>query len=644
MTLNKQLWIAILTIIAINSVVSFLVLFFSTQKNTEEQLYLKNIDDANSLALVLTQAEKSPAGIRLMLSAKFDSGHYSLIRLEGTDGNVIDEIYFEGEASTAPDWFQSMAELTVPPGISQVSDGWDQFGTLYVESQTAFAMDTLWSKFKSFVMSIVILTVGIGIIGSLILRVILKPLGTIVDQANSFSERKFIKIALPWTADFARVVNAMNSLADRFKANLVENNRRLELAREREQHDPVTNIPNINAFFTLLESQLRFRDKDGQNVLLMHSLMKDKGDIQAFAPEIFNQFVKEFADRLDGFYREHSELYTDFRMARINETDICVLLTECRDLEGIQEVFMEDNPLEHSPDFADLNIHCVTAGVYIRADEASYELLDRVDGLLEEVQESETVFGFNLQPLPETHYRCDSKEKWQKDFDIASQSAELMTVSVHTHSGKTMHYQAFMLYKDGDEMRGFGRFTEAARRFGTVDKIDLLAIKKALAWLKDNPEKCCAVLLYQETILDTFNRSQLEDLLKANQDVITRLSLELREHTAASHPKSFRQFCELADYFKVDTGLKRVGESFSKVADVHEFGLKYLKIDSTYVYDVVNNRSNQFYLNGLADLAHSLGMAVIADGVVSEKDEEVLLSIGFDGVARLNIDEQVAAK
>jgi len=152
------------------------------------------------------------------------------------------------------------------------------------------------------------------------------------------------------------------------------------------------------------------------------------------------------------------------------------------------------------------------------------------------------------------------------------------------------------------------------------------------------------VLLYQETILDTFNRSQLEDLLKANQDVITRLSLELREHTAANHPKSFRQFCELADYFKVDTGLKRVGESFSKVADVHEFGLKYLKIDSTYVYDVVNNRSNQVYLNGLADLAHSLGMAVIADGVVSEKDEEVLLSIGFDGVARLNIDDQVAVK
>lgn len=635
MTLNKQLWIAVLAIIALNSVVSFLVLFFSTQQNTEEQLYLKNNDDANSLALVLTQAEKSPAEIRLMLSAKFDSGHYARIRLEDNEGGIIDEIYYEGEPSTAPAWFQELAALDVAPGISQVSDGWDLYGTLYVESQTAFAMDTLWSKFKSFIISILILMVVIGAIGSLLLRFILKPLGNIVNQANSFSERKFIKIARPWTADFARVVNAMNSLADRFKANLVENNRRLELARERDQHDPVTKLANINAFFSMLESQLRYRDKDGQNGLLMHSLMKHQGDVQSVAPDVFNHFIRIFAEKLEAFYRQHDELYTDFRIARINETDICVLLSECCALEDIAVVFTEDNPIADLPEFSDAELHCVTAGVYIDPAEASYELLDRVDELLEEVQEQDIVFGFNLQPVPDTNYQCETREQWNKDFAKASKHCRLNTVKVNSHNGSVLHHQTLLTFEEDGEQRGFGRLVEAARRFGTVDKVDSLAVEKALEWLTEHPDKRCSVLLYEESITGEKSLSQLESILKNSASVLSRLSLELREHTAASHPKPFRRFCRMADKYQIDTGLKRVGESFSKVADVHEFGLKYLKIDSTYVYDVVNNRSNQVYLNGLADLAHSLGMAVIADGVVSQKDEEVLLAIGFDGITRL---------
>ena len=636
MTLNKQLWIAVLAIIALNSMVSFLVLFFSTQQNTEEQLYLKNNDDANSLALVLTQAEKSPAEIRLMLSAKFDSGHYARIRLEDNKGGIIDEIYYEGEPSTAPNWFQELAALEVAPGISQVSDGWDLYGTLYVESQTAFAMDSLWSKFKSFVISILVLMAAIGIIGSLILRVILKPLGSIVDQANSFSERKFIKISRPWTADFARVVNAMNSLADRFKANIVENNRRLELARERDQHDPVTKLVNINAFFSILESQLRHRDKDGQNGLLMHSLMKHQGDVQSMAPDVFNHFIKTFAEKLAEFYRRHDELYTDFRIARINETDICVLLSECRAMEDIAQVFVEDNPISDLPEFSDASLHCVTAGVYLSPNEASYELLDRVDELLEEVQEQDIVFGFNLQPVPEQHYHCESLEQWEQDFAKASEHCHLQTVKVFSHNGSVMHYQALLNFDDNGEMRGFGRLTEAARRFGKVEEIDLLTLTTALNWLAENTDKRCSVLLYEESIISDKSLSQLKSALKDHRQVLSRLSLELREHTAATHPIAFRQFCRMADKLLVNTGLKRVGESFSKVADVHEFGLKYLKIDSTYVYDVVNNRSNQVYLNGLADLAHSLGMAVIADGVVSQKDEEVLISMGFDGITRLD--------
>lgn len=525
MTLNKQLLLSIIIIILTNSLVSFVILFHSAQRSTEERLYLKNIDDANSLALVLTQAEKSPASVRLMLSAKFDAGHYSEIRLDGFDGDVIEQIIYEGEVSSSPKWFQRIASLDVPYGVAQVSDGWEQFGTIYVRSQTAFAMDMLWEKFQHFVVSILVLSVVICGLSSLVLRLILKPLSAIVDQANSFSERRFIKIDKPWTTDFARVVVAMNSLAERFKANLLENTARLEDGRRKEQHDPVTDIPNINAFFTLLESQLRYRDKDGQNALIVHSIAKQQGDIQALAPNVYDTFFALFANAIRNYYLSEPTIYTDFRIARINETDICVLLTECLNLDAILLKFSEAEPVLQHPELRDAAIHCVCAGVYISPDESSYDLLGRLDDLLEHVQNSGIVSGYSVEPVPNSGYHCESEAQWQADFSEIIDKIDIVAVPIKTAQGGSFHHQLLCEFNDNGRQRNISRFTEPARRFGFVPRIDEANVSSALKWLSENTERHGAVLLYEESIATKQEREILVELLKKWPDAAQSIGI-----------------------------------------------------------------------------------------------------------------------
>ena len=53
MSLTKQLWLAILAVTSLAFGVSFLISSLSARHYLEDQLRLKNIDNANSLALSL---------------------------------------------------------------------------------------------------------------------------------------------------------------------------------------------------------------------------------------------------------------------------------------------------------------------------------------------------------------------------------------------------------------------------------------------------------------------------------------------------------------------------------------------------------------------------------------------------------------
>lgn len=89
MSLLKQLWIAVAVIMALAFGGSFVVSTLSAQNYLNQQLYLKNLDNANSLALSMSQVADDPVMVELLLSAQFDSGHYQFIRLTDPNGEII---------------------------------------------------------------------------------------------------------------------------------------------------------------------------------------------------------------------------------------------------------------------------------------------------------------------------------------------------------------------------------------------------------------------------------------------------------------------------------------------------------------------------------------------------------------------------
>lgn len=175
MSLTKQLWLAVAAIMTIAFGISFLVSAWSAKTYLEDQLRLKNIDNANSLALSMSQIEKDPVLIELLLSAQFDIGHYQSIRLTSPTGKIMVEQVSDAATDTVPAWFVRLIPLRTDPGVALVQDGWRQYGKLTVVSQNRYAYQALWQGnlrlFYWFLLSALLC----GVIGTVILRAIARP-------------------------------------------------------------------------------------------------------------------------------------------------------------------------------------------------------------------------------------------------------------------------------------------------------------------------------------------------------------------------------------------------------------------------------------------------------------------------------------
>src|SRR5690606_17890475 len=144
MSLIKQLWIVVILLLLLVLAGNFVISTLTAKTYLQEQLRLKNIDNANTLALSISQMpDIDPVTLELLITAQFDSGHYEYIIFQDTSKETIIARHSESDSSPViqsnqvqsvehsrvPQWFAKQFNFNVAPGIAQVQDGWQQAGT-----------------------------------------------------------------------------------------------------------------------------------------------------------------------------------------------------------------------------------------------------------------------------------------------------------------------------------------------------------------------------------------------------------------------------------------------------------------------------------------------------------------------------------
>lgn len=627
MSLIKQLWLGIIIMLLLALGGSFAISIYSAKSYLQEQLQLKNIDNANSLALSMSQLEKDPVTIELLIAAQFDTGHYQSIILRDTENNVLVERHNEAASDTAiPDFFKRLAAIQVEPGFAQINDGWKQFGTLQIESQSAFAIESLWNNTLNLLQWFVLAAILSGMIGTFILKVISRPLDIVVEQAEAIGERRFITSKEPKTKEFQRLVRAMNTLSSSVKTMLDKETKQLEQLRQDSQLDAATGLYNREYFLNRLNGQLSEEDSSGNGILLIGRILNLSDANHRYGRLKTDTALTALANTL----QQVTEQYPDAMAARLNSSDFILLIAGSIDVEKtIADAAKKIQAwVRH---YTEVDFSFPLASYAFKTGQTVNQVMQRLDGTLAEAELKGNQALVNASNDSSTS-DFPSAQAWKHAIETAlqNQQLQLAAFTVIDFDGGLLHYTAPVRLTLNHQARAAHYFVPWAARVGLMSAIDLAVLTQALNQLKQQPAPL-AITISTESLRDaTFRR---EALLKLEASSHTdKLWVEFPEACVLRYSAEFREFVRQLKSVGCSVGLKHVGIEFTRIDQLQDMGLNYLKLDSAVTRNLEPSSQHRHFVQGLCNIGHSLGMLVIAEGVMCESEFKELQKLGLDGV------------
>lgn len=635
MSLIRQLWLAIALVALIAFGGSAVISAISARAYVTEQLLVKNLDNAGALGAVLSQMPKDPVTVELLISAQFDTGHYELIRLEGTAGEVIVERRSDAAAADAPDWFRRLVPIEVPPGVAQVQDGWRQYGTLTLSSQVGYARAELWNgvvRLSGWFLAAALLT---GMAGTVLLRFILRPLDRVVEQAEAIAERRFVVSRVPRTAEFGRVVRSMNALSERVERMLDEESRRLERLRVDSHYDAATGLLNREHFLARSRVLLEDDDAGGAGVLLMVRLVGLATLNRRLGRAVVDTLIVRLARALIGMNPpDRQGAHPDWICGRLNGAEFALLAPGLHgplELGSRARDAFRSVARELGLDEPDLAIGAVACG----RGEALTALLARADVAvaLSAEQGGAVMTAHAGGSLPEPTSSNQLLARWRALLEPAFESGgvRLEGYPVISVTGELLHEECFgrVRLEGHAEWLTAGQFLPWLMRLDMGTRLDDRVVDLALERLRTDAVDICINLSAQS--LEEGWLGRVATRLGAATGLRGRLLVEVPEYAAFRKLEQFRLLCSLLGPLGCRVGIEHVGHQVARIGELRELGIDYVKVDAPFVHDIDTNAANQLFLQGLATIAHAIGLEVIAEGVASQAALAAVFELGFDG-------------
>jgi diguanylate cyclase len=94
----------------------------------------------------------------------------------------------------------------------------------------------------------------------------------------------------------------------------------------------------------------------------------------------------------------------------------------------------------------------------------------------------------------------------------------------------------------------------------------------------------------------------------------------------------------------VSLAIDHFGSGYSTLVYLKEFGVDTLKIDRAFIQDIATNENNGIVVRAIIQLAHNLGIRVIACGVENQEGYDRLHTFGCDVAQGDFLGKPMAAK
>ncbi|HEY8737436.1 MAG TPA: EAL domain-containing protein [Candidatus Dormibacteraeota bacterium] len=418
-----------------------------------------------------------------------------------------------------------------------------------------------------------------------------------------------------------------------------------EALQYRALHDALTGLPNRTFLRERLEEAVRAGERELKPcAVLLMDMDGFKGVNDSLGHQAGDQLLQQVGARMRGVLRKADMVARyggdEFAVVPWGATDVprAVLIAE-KILQAVDQPFT----IGGAPVSVSLSVgiavypqHAEDGDALMRrADVAMYAAKRAKSGysIYAAGQEDDTPAGVPL--IGKLRYAIDQFELLLHYQPIVS-----------TVDGRTNKVEALVRW--GHPSHGLlppDDFIPSAEQSDLIKPLTAWVLNEALgqvhAWAKAGIETGVSVNLSARNLLDHELPDAVEELLRTWQVAPEKLSLEITERSiiASEAEDTLARLHNLGVQISVDD----FGTGYSSLAYLKRLPVNEIKIDKSFVQDMVTNWDGAAIVRSTIDLGHNLGLKVVAEGVEDEPTAALLREYGCDYIQGYHISRPVAA-
>ena len=461
------------------------------------------------------------------------------------------------------------------------------------------------------------------------LLVIKKPFETIeVLQCANALTRKWDNEAI-----LRRHIEALEAVVETRTKGLEAANRQL---RHLASHDALTGLPNRLLLDDRLARAAAHADRDGKHfALAVFDLDRFKVVNDSLGHRAGDELLKEVARRLQAVARSTDTL------ARLGGDEFVLLLDGIGQRELAEQITQRALEALHAP----INL----GGVDIRTSASIGIALYPRDGKsVDALMANADAAMYCAKQRGRNHIQCfaqgmNAVTQERVKFESELHSAlELQQLELHyqpkvdTTTGAIRGAEALVRWRHPERGLVFpGDFIPMAEECGLIDSLGAWVLREACRearkWQREGLQPLRVAVNLSAFQFRHGNLLQMIRDALHEADLDPRcLEVEITETALMSDPEESVGILEQVSRMGVVVSVDDFGTGYSSMSYLRRFPIDKLKIDRGFISELLARPDDLSIVRAIISLAHSLHLKVVAEGVETTEQREVLAGLGCD--------------
>ena len=617
-------------LIILISVISFFVRVATDVQTTRQYLQTQMgshaQDTATSLGLSISPYldDESLMIAQTMATAIFDSGYYKQIKFTDMQSNVVFELTNPKRVESVPGWFINAVELNAPTMSSELNNGWVMAGTLNVTSHAGQSYLTLWEHTKRSFYGSFLLLAGSLAVAFLILGTVFRPLKAVEHQAQLVTRKRFtLNEQIPVARELRTVTKAINNMVINLQSTFDSLTKQTQTLTEEVYIDPLTGLGNRRSFENHFSSVVDTVTEDAPITAMMITLPSLTNINQTVSYQDGDEHVYDVSTTLQSILSE----LTNTKLFKLNgSTFIALAPFDVPFLNktklDINDAFSQKKNSLHVNGFANLSLVSVEKGSSLGS------VLSALD--------TGCTIGETAATNKVDKDTLFSVKQWraliQSIIDSGEVSFSVQAVKQANSDHQQCYFEVFAHFIHEGEKVNNGHLFAMAEKLNLTEELDKKIIRNFVNVKEQYPKDVFALNLSKAALYSTDFIEWLKLYATTKPILKTNLLFELHEISLLYNVHVASLHIDVIKDIGINVCVEHFGTSLTSFRYLQGLDIEFVKIDGSYIQDLLDNTQSQFFIQTVNNICHGFGIKVLACLIEIPETLKALEKLGCDGV------------